>query len=306
MESTFQCRDGKKLFLRSWVDCESPKCVLLGIHGMSEHSGRYDAFGRFLNARGILLYMPDTRAHGNTEGDVAKIGIGYRELYPDTVGDFVELTAYLREKYPRLPLFVLGHSYGSILCQGYLERCQDADGAIICGSQYFNSLTNRAGLVVSKLQCVFRGEKSRAKLIKKLSFGAYAKHFDRGNWLTRDEACFDEYRQNPYNTQTFSAGFYYSLFRNGTKLYQKKNSDRIRRDMPIFVVCGGDDPFGDFGRLPRKLADFYRGIGVKDVSFNCYEGGRHEILNETNKEEVYADIAAFIEAHLPAQLAAEA
>ncbi len=303
MEATFQCRDGKKLFLRSWVECEAPACVLLGIHGMSEHSGRYEDFGRYLNDNGILLYMPDTRAHGNTEGDVAKIGLGYRDLYPDTVGDFVELTDYLREKYPRLPLFVFGHSYGSILCQGFLERRPNVDGAVICGSQYFDSLTNRLGLAVAKLQCLFCGEKSRAKLIARLSFGAYGKRFDRGNWLTRDEAAYDEYLQNPYNTQTFSAGFYYSLCRNGTKLYKKENSDRIDRDLPIFVICGGNDPFGDNGRLPRKLAAFYRQIGVKDVTFRCYAGGRHEILNETNKEEVYADIVAFLKGHMPQELA---
>ncbi len=291
---SFSCSDGKQLFVRIFDEVESPKAVLLLAHGMSEHSGRYVGFAEYLNGRGILVYAPDHRAHGQTEGELHKIGKpGEGDLFAHSVRDLLELSRYLSEKYPGLPLFEMGHSYGSFLSQEYFTRQEGIRGLILCGSSYFATGLNRLGGLVAGLTCAFKGKNAPAKLINKLSFQSYAKHFENGCWLAQDPAVTEAYNADPFNTQVFSAGFYKYFFRHGTRLYSRERRAGLPKDTPVLLIAGREDPVGQYGKGVERLADFYRRNGL-EVTCKLYDKGRHEILNETFREKVWQDVKNFI------------
>lgn len=290
----FTCRDGKKLFLRVFDQVERPKAMLLLVHGMSEHSGRYTAFAEWLNGEGIVVYAPDLRAHGETAGELRGIGkAGEGDLFEETVGDLLELTRTLREKAPSLPLFEMGHSYGSFLSQEYFTRQREIQGLILCGSSYFDTLLNRTGGIVAGLTCAFKGKDAPARLINRLSFESYGRHFENGCWLAQDPAVTEAYRADPFNTQPFSAGFFRDFFRHGVRLYRRERRDGLPKGTPVLLIAGREDPVGQYGKGVERLAGFYRANGLK-VTCKLYDKGRHEILNERFRQQVFEDVRDFI------------
>ena len=294
-------KDGKEIFINKWDNVKSPKGVVQILHGMVEYSGRYDDFAKFLNTNGYLVFASDHRGHGKT--DENSLGCVGKDNFDLTLSDCIELSKQIKKDYPNLPLMVLGHSYGSFLLQRYLQETDDlASCAILVGSAYQKgSLLNSVGRCVTGLLCLF-AEKKPSKFMANMAFGPYDKPFKRENlknaWLTKDKGVVEKYNNDKFCTFYVSAGFMNSMLKAFKAMHKTQNLAKIKKDMPILIASGDKDPVGSFSKTVKKLYDSYLDTGLTDVTLKLYKDGRHEILNETNKKEVYADFLKFFDSHI--------
>lgn len=294
--SQFTSHDGRTVQLYVWDEVKRPRGVVKIAHGMAEHSARYDDFANYLNANGYVVVMNDNRGHGQT---AQKDSLGYEEgdMFANDVGDQLAILEHCRSQYA-LPLFQMGHSYGSFVTQAVIERHPDVDGFILCGSNYIKGASFTACGVIARQTCRHKGGRYPAELIVKLSFKSYEKRFGGNNsWLNRDESEVAKYNSDALCGFTCSANFYRSFMAGISKLYTREQASLINTDLPLLIVAGGDDPVGNYGKGVRKLEKFYTQAGVKDLTTHLYDGARHEILNETNKAEVYRDVLDWLNAH---------
>ena len=284
-----------------WNDVKNPKGVVQISHGMAEHARRYDAFAQFLNANGYIVYADDHRAHGMTSTKQSKKGVyGYHkgDIYNDTVRDEIAITAHLKERFG-LSVVYLGHSYGSMLGQRYIEMKNDSCGAILCGSACMKGALLGIGCAVANMQYKLLGGEKEGKLLNSLSFGSYNAKFKKDKteyaWLSRDKEQVRKYIFDEQCGGVMSIAFF-KFFFNGLKdSYKKENLEGIDKNKPIAIFSGALDPVGGAGKLVEKLYKQYVDLGVKDVSIKLYADARHEILNEICRDEVFADFLATID-----------
>lgn len=282
--------ENKDLTCYFWDEVKKPKAVVQIIHGMQEHAKRYSNFAEFLNKNGYIVFASDLRGHGETAGNVMDLGHTNGDIFKEIVSDQVIITQKLKEQY-NLPVYVLGHSFGSFIAQRYVQVCNLSDKVVICGSAYTNTLLMKAANIIAHLTGLFKGNHATAKLIEKLSFGSYAKQFEDGNWLCSDNQVFLDYKADPYCGTPFPACFYKSMFKNITKNY--KDLKLITPEQKIMLIAGTNDPVGGKNAsLVKKLYNVYTKNKVK-VELKLYENDKHEILNGTNKEQVFADVLEF-------------
>ncbi|MBQ7603009.1 MAG: alpha/beta hydrolase [Clostridia bacterium] len=294
---------GKKLYVPSfdesliytytWTPAKKPKGVVFIIHGMVEHIARYDYFAKKCNDAGLLVFGMDLRAHGKTVGEADKVGKYDGDLFGDCVKDVIFMANKLHEQY-KLPLILLGHSYGSFVLQEVVQQYKDYDLAVFSGSANMKGqLSVVAGKIVAKITRAFKGKDAPGKMLYKLSFGAYGKGLEKGNWLTRDESIFDKYVADPFCGNVCSAQFYVSFFEHLSKLYKKANLQKIEKTKPMLIVSGACDPVGGKNhKLVDKLFDLYKGLNL-NVNCKIFDDCRHEILNELNKDEIIQFILDF-------------
>lgn len=284
-----------------WNDVKNPKGVVQISHGMAEHARRYDAFAKFLNANGYVVFADDHRAHGMTSTKQSKKGIyGYHkgDIYNDTVRDEIAITAHLKERFG-VPVVYLGHSYGSMLGQRYIEMKNESCGAILCGSANMKGALLGVGCAVANVQYKLLGGEKAGKLLNALSFGSYNAKFKSDKtdyaWLSRDKEQVKKYILDEQCGGVMSIAFFKSFFNGLKDSYKKENLAGIDKNKPIAIFSGALDPVGGAGKLVDKLYKQYVDLGVKDVSLKLYADARHEILNEVNNAEVYADFLAAID-----------
>lgn len=297
LQSRFTSHDGKEVALYVWDDVKFPKAVVKIAHGMVEHSARYDDFARFLNSKGYIVVMNDHRGHGLT---AAKDSLGYEngDMWTNNVHDQIAILDYCRQKYD-LPLFMMGHSYGSFITQAVIEENPDVKGFILCGSNYMKDISFSVCKLVSRSMCRNKGGRYPAQLIVNLSFKQYEKKIPGKNmWLNRDADAVKKYNEDPFCSYTCSANFYRTFMEGISKLYKKAYYKSIDVNKPILLIAGTDDPVGCYSKGIVKLEKFYtKKVNVSDVTTHLYKGARHEILNETCKQEVYDDVVAWLDEH---------
>ncbi len=295
----FESFDGTPVYLYEW-EVNAPRAVVQIVHGMTEHAGRYDAFAKFLNAHGFAVVADDHRGHGKTHPE--SLGYAAGDMFRDTLDDEAAITDYIAAKYPEAKRILFGFSYGSFLTQSYISRYgEKIDAAVIAGSNYKKDFEVYLGSFVASLGCAFKGAKKPAKLIEKLSFGAYAKKFDDGAWLSIDGENNAAYKEDPFCGFTCSFRFYKDFFHGLKRLYTRKYIRGLNKDLPVFLVSGENDPVGDMGKGVKKLEKFYREkAGMKNVTCKLFAGGRHEFLNEqTGREEKWGTVLAYFEQIAP-------
>ncbi len=290
----FTSFDGKKIFLHEWLAVEEPKGVVQIVHGMAEHAARYDAFARFLNEHGYLVVADDHRGHGLTDRET--LGYCKGNMFADTLRDEAAITDFYRRKYAGLPYFLFGFSYGSFLAQAYLGKYGDKLGGIVIGgSSHKKDFEVYLGSFVAGMGCLF-GAKRPAKLIEKLSFGAYAKKFETGQWLSVDLANNLTYEQDPLSGFTCSNRFYKDFFKGLRGLYTAKYSAALPKELPVLLVSGADDPVGNMGKGVKKLAAYYRKQGMKNLRMVLFDNSRHEFLNEKEgREQKWGAVLSFFD-----------
>ena len=282
--------------LAVWDEVEGEiKGVVQILHGMVEHIKRYDEFARFLNAHGYVVLGDDHRAHGVTaQGSLGVVPDG--DCFADTVEDAILIGKYARETY-KVPLLVFGHSYGSFLTQRYIQKCGEMKAVVLCGSACMDIPDVKAGLCVAKMQAALFGEKKKANLIRKMSFGAYNNAFKEEKkenaWLTRDDVRREAYNADPMCNYTMSIGFYTSFFSALSKLYSPEALSGINKDLPVFIISGDRDPVGGMGKLINRLYEVYKDNGLSHIEVKLYPEARHELLNELCREEVMGDVLTF-------------
>jgi alpha-beta hydrolase superfamily lysophospholipase len=303
-------REGR-LFVRRWAPEKPARAVLQIVHGMAEHSLRYERPARRLNAEGIEVWAMDLRGHGlsaDTEKNDPRWGglLGHcadRDGPSLVTGDIQALNRLILEKRPGLPLFLMGHSWGSFLVQNYLEQYGAVEGkrlagCILSGTRGPGGFKVQAGAPVMAALARLWGLRRPCSLSRLLADGSYNKPFRPNrtsfDWLSRDNAEVDAYVADRLCGFRCSAGFYRDLAALLNRIHRPEFMERIDRRLPIYVFSGSADPVGDMGSSPSALVDAYRTMGIQDLEFVLYPDARHECLNETNREEVTENLLAWI------------
>lgn len=286
-EHALTATDGHTIPVNVWLP-EAPVGVLVIAHGMAEYARRYDPFARWLMTRQIAVVASDHRGHGpacppEELGFFSSAG-GWEKV----IGDLHKVVLYARSLAPEQPLTLLGHSMGSFIAQAYIQRHGEALDALILSA---TNRINRPALGVSRwlvrLIKTFKGPRHISPMINNMTFGAFNKPFQPNrtthDWLSRDNAQVDRYIADPLcgfdcTTQLWSdfIGGMLSI-----------NPATWPRDLPIHLIAGTDDPVGEMGRGVRRHQTDIAAAGVKVASCRLFEGGRHEMINETNATEVW-------------------
>jgi alpha-beta hydrolase superfamily lysophospholipase len=307
----FESGGGTRLFLRRWTKRRQPRAVLHIVHGMAEHSLRYDKFARRLCDEGIEVWTADQRGHGKTADlSINEAGKGGSLGHCDDVNgipviqdDIGRINRAIKDDHPDIPLFLMGHSWGSFLVQYYIEeQSAGIQGCILSGTRGPDGFKIKAGASVLGLIAMLAGPRRGSRLSHALSDGPFNKPFKPNrtafDWLSRDEKEVDAYAADPASGMLCSSGFYRDLGALLNTIHQADRMAAIRKELPIYVFAGNSDPVGDMGSSPTALVDAYRSLEVKDLNFVLYPGARHETLNETNREEVIGDLIAWLNKHI--------
>ena len=303
---TFSSSDGvHQVSAVRWLPEGRPRAVVQLVHGISEHMGRYDGFARFLTEHGFVVVGHDHLGHGRTAADPSEYGwFGEKGGWKYVVKDVRALRERTGAEFPGLPYVLMGHSMGSFVVRGYLMFWPGTvDGAILSGTGQEPPLTVAAGRVLSALLSRVKGTKAHSSLLDSLSVGRYNKQFKplrtNADWISRDEAVVDAYRADPLCRFLPTVGMYHDMMVGLQLLARPENLRRMDPDTPVLFFSGDRDPVGANGAGVKKVAGWFKDAGVKDLTVTLYPGGRHEMLNETNRDEVYAHVLEWLEGCLP-------
>lgn len=295
MNNYFKSSDGKEIFFHEWL-IENPKGTIQIIHGMAEHGKRYKHFARFLNEKGYVVFATDHRGHGLSKNEKDLFGNIGKDGFEMMVEDEILFAKKIKKKY-KLPHFIIGHSMGSFISQRILQKEKNlVDGVILSGSTTGIENMAKLGKILSKTLMLITGVRI-SNLLDKLAFYGYNEKTSKRtsfDWLNRNKAEVDKYINDGFCGFIPPNIFYYYLFDALTKLWKNENMEKISKDTKLFIISGDMDPVGNYGKGVEDLYKLYNNYGINSVKMKLYPGGRHEMLNEENKEEVYMDIYKWI------------
>lgn len=287
---------------REWIPEGRPRGVVQIVHGVAEHIGRYDQLARFLASRGYAVCGEDHLGHGLTAG--GKFGyFGPKNGWNLVVRDVRRLRELAGEKFPGLPYVILGHSMGSFLTRTYLIRWPGTvNAAVLSGTGQESAPAIASCKALSEFLCKTRGPDYVSKLVNGLSLGSYNKAFKpnrtSSDWLSRDQMAVDAHLADPLCSFIPTAGMFRDMMCGLQFIADKGNLSKMNKDTPVYFLSGDHDPVGSMGKGVRKVEGLFRSAGCRDVTVKLYPGGRHEMFNETNRQEVYEDLLAWMECRL--------
>ncbi|MBR5299915.1 MAG: alpha/beta fold hydrolase [Bacteroidales bacterium] len=276
----------------------SPKAVVQFAHGMCEYKERYVPFMEFLCSQGYVCILHDHRGHGTSVKSEEDLGYFYSGGYEAVIGDVLTVNEHARKMFPDCPLYLFGHSMGSLAVRSFTKRHDDRiDGLIVCGSPSKNPAAG-AGKILAKTIAAIKGERHRPALIQKIAFEGFNKKFSSEGtnaWLSTEKENVRSYNADPLCGYCFTCNGFIGLFDLMMDTYSSKGWKIAKPQLPVHFIAGSDDP------CITSLKDFdaavghMKAMGYMDVTSNTYEGLRHEILNETGKEKVWKDIASLLD-----------
>lgn len=297
----FNSSTGKnKIHARMCVPDAEPRAIVQIIHGIAEYIDRYDEFMSFLADNGIIAVGTDHLGHGKSIESEEQTGFfAYDNGWDYAVRDEEVLRLAMHENYPELPIIVFGHSMGSFMARTLLIRYPDAfNAAIISGTGNQGAALVNGGLLMGNLVTGLKGAHHYSKFLNNLAFGSYNKIYENPkteyDWLSRDEANVQKYIDDPLCGFIPSCSLFRDMMTGVKFITNKKNLTAMNKDMPVYFMSGDMDPVGECGKGVQKAYNNFLEAGMKDVSIKLYPGGRHEMLNEINKDEVYTDILAWL------------
>ena len=283
-----------------WKPEQDPVAVLQIAHGMKEYIGRYEVFAEEMNKQGILVIGNDHLGHGKSVSDEYSYGYFSKNLGPDDVlSDMQAVRERAEDRHPGVPYFILGHSMGSALTRAYLiDHSQGLSGAIIMGTFAAPAPAVALAKIICRARGAMKGWKYYSKLVDGLAAGGYNKKFKHPktsvDWLATNEENNIAYENDPYCKHPFTVNAYFGMFEALRRAQKKINLKKIKKDMPVLIVSGSEDPVGHFGKDIPKVAKKLREAGLRRVEAKLYKGDRHEILNERDRKQVYADLKDWI------------
>lgn len=275
---------------------EKPTGILQLVHGMAEHRERYHDFMDYCVEQGLVVIIHDHRGHGasvKSKDDYGYFGKGGAEAM---VQDVHQVTKYVRERFPDLPLTLMGHSMGSLVVRCYIQEYdREIDGLIVCGSPS-KQIGSKIGVMVAKFLKVFQGGRHRSEFINKIAFGGGARRFkgstSPNSWIVSDPAVVAAYDADERDGFVFTLDGFENLFTLMNRAYSKKGWQMQNPNLPILFIAGADDPCIINKKHFERAMEFLRKRGYHDVKGKLYPHMRHEILNEIGKAEVWAGVVA--------------
>lgn len=296
----FPSTDGiHRLQGKEYIPEGEPKGIFHIVHGMTEHIGRYDAFFREMAEAGYVVVAYDNLGHGLTATDDDELGyIAKKKGWKKLTDDVYVVSIIVKGEFPGIPYYLMGHSMGSFIVRNAVSRYPDlANKVIIMGTGGPMAATKVAIRLITQNK-FFHGERHVSPFIENLAFGQYNKGFgdgSNGDWLSKDPEVRRVYNEDKFCNYHFSSSAMLDLVKLNDIVNRKEWFKRMGRfKTPILLVSGADDPVGNHGKGVKKV---YRMLKRRkaDVQMKLYENNRHEILNDTAREEVIADIQKFLE-----------
>lgn len=295
--------EGETLFCRM----AQPKSALRGIvqisHGMCEHIDRYLPFFRFLASEGFVVCGNDHLGHGKSCQDSAHLGCFAPEKgYQYLIEDLHRITLQLQQRYPDLPVFLFGHSMGSMIARLYLSKYSSLlRGVVLCGTAGPNP-ASKAGMLLCRKIIASKGPMAHSVQLYKLIFGSYNRRYDHPKtefaWLSRDDEMVNAYIADPLCGFEFTASGYLDLlclqYYCNTRLWYKT----LDQNLPMLMISGSMDPVGNYGKGIMQIERQLTKAGIHDLTVWLYPQARHELLNETNRDEVMRDVLSWFALHL--------
>lgn len=293
---TIPSPDGTDLSCYRWVPDGSATAIVQIAHGAAEHAERYDRFAEFLTDNGYVVYANNHRGHYGRVGSLEEAGRVSEDSWNGMVQDLKRLTDQAREEQPGLPLFFFGHSMGSMLAQHYAQEYGSGlKGLILSGP--LGGLDGIDDLVAATEKASAAGGRDA---VSELFIGMFT-NFNEGfeprtgfEWLSRDEAEVQKYVDDPWCGFPFSNGLVEDFLKGGQHLWEPANERKIPSTLPVLTITGASDPASGGGQTVRMLAERYRSYGISDVTEIYYPEARHEVLNETNRDQVMQDVVDWI------------
>lgn len=282
--------DDTSLFLRKWVPTGSPKAVVLVVHGMSEHSARYEEFAQVLCTQGYAVFAHDQRGHGQT-GLRATLGhFADTDGWELVVQDVESVRKEIIRTYPGVPVLLFAHSMGSFIAQSYLiEHSKHLAGAMLCGSNYRKPWFYRIAQGVVGYHLLRQGPKGKSDAFHNLVFGSMNKTIKprrtECDWLSRNPQEVDKYIQDPLCGFKGTNRFWLDYLQGMQHISRSENLAKISASLPLLVIGGDADPVSNGAGLVR-LVEAFKAAGKTRTQLRLFAGARHELLNETNKAEV--------------------
>lgn len=301
-EFYFDSRDGQSKIhaVRYTPETSEIVGVVQLIHGMAEYVERYEEFAKFLTERGFVVTGDDHLGHGKTVPQGGVYGY-FCEQDPATVvvRDVHRLKKMTQNLYPNVPYIIIGHSMGSFILRNYLCRYGSGiSGAVIMGTGMQPPAVIKLSKAVSAIQKLFCGSGHVSRFIDKAAFGSYNNRFAPNrtavDWLCGNEAEVDKYIADPLCGFCFTVNGFQTLFELIDRIQKKENLEKVPKNLPVFMVSGDEDPVGDYGKGVQRAYASLKEVGLEQLQLKLYEKGRHELLNEVNRDVIMQDIYDWI------------
>ncbi|MBI9034605.1 MAG: alpha/beta hydrolase [Bacteroidales bacterium] len=301
----FKGVDDLDLFVYKWTEETNPKAILLLVHGSVEHALRYTHFAEKLTQSDYLVFAPDMRGHGKT---AEKSGLfsymADKDGWELSVQDLWKLSIYIKEKHPGIPFYIFGHSMGSFLVRDYISRYGDqTKAAVITGSTLGQPILARTGLLLSKILRLFNNQQSKSPFFHKMLYGnlnaVVPNPRTEVDFISRDSHEVDKYIKDPWCGCTVTIEYATQLALGSLNTAKPTAFRNTPNKLPIYILSGTDDPVG--GHKAKDVIDLveqYQKYGSRKVELKLYEGARHELLNESNKDEIMLDIIQWMDKQL--------
>lgn len=280
-----------------------PRGIILIAHGMAEHASRYARFAASAVEEGYAVLAEDHRGHGAT---AAPDGFGFvaeRDGWDTVVADLSTVLDAAQRAWPGTPVFLLGHSWGSFLARDLAaRRGGELAGLILLGTGAGAGVLTRPATALCAGESRLYGPRHPSRFLNALAFGPYQRHFapnrTQADWISRDTKEVDRYVADPWCGFVCASSFFHDLVAGQGAVSTASHAAAVPAGLPMLLASGSRDPVGAMGRGVQRAATLYRRAGVRDVAVILYPGGRHELLNETNRDQVTGDILTWIEGHL--------
>ena len=293
----YESSTGKnKIHARICTPDGTPKGIVQIAHGIAEHIDRYEDFMRFLAENGFVAVGNDHLGHGKSIARLEEQGIfAENNGWNYVVEDMKKLREQVREQFPNIPYVFFGHSMGSFLTRTFLILHPDLyDAAILSGTGHQSAALINGGYLAAQLMTKLKGPRASGQALNDMAFGSYCKRIENPrtpfDWLSRDNETVDKYIADPLCGFVCKTSLYRDMMGGLKFLTNQKNIDKMNKTLPIYFMSGAEDPVGDYGAGVETAYKAFCRAGLKDVMIRLYPGGRHEMLNELNRDEVMQDI----------------